>query len=88
MICNVFKPKRKTDGKKSLLSRPVQVFETANVAKTLINRGFEVDLPPAVPVCPKGEMVRDAGFEPAKCRWLSGTYGCSPTTGPTRYFVA
>ena len=42
----------------------------------------------AVAACPKGEMVRDAGFEPAKRRWLSGTYGCSPTTGPTTYFVA
>ena len=30
-------------------------------------------------------MVRDAGFEPAKRRWLSSTYGCSPTTGPTRF---
>ena len=47
------------------VSRPVQVIETANVAKTLINRGFEADLSHAVPVCPKGEMVRDAGFEPA-----------------------
>ncbi len=48
-----------------LLSRPVQVLKTANVAETLINRGFEADLSRAVPVCPKGEMVRDAGFEPA-----------------------
>ena len=70
------------------VSRPVQVLETANVAETLINRGFEADLSPAVPVCPKGEMVRDAGFEPAKRRWLSGTYGCSPTTGPTMLQVA
>jgi integrase len=70
------------------VSRPVQVLETANVTETLINRGFEADLSHAVPVCPKGEMVRDAGFEPAGHRWLSGTYGCSPTTGPTTYFVA
>jgi hypothetical protein len=48
-----------------LLSRPVQVLETANVAETLINRGFDADLSLVVPVCPKGEMVRDAGFEPA-----------------------
>ena len=47
------------------VSRPVQVLETANVAETLINRGFEADLSHSVPACPKGEMVRDAGFEPA-----------------------
>ena len=47
------------------VSRPVQVLETANVAETLINRGFEADLSRAVPACPKVEMVRDAGFEPA-----------------------
>jgi len=70
------------------VSRPVQVLETANVAETLINRGFEAALSRAVPVCPKGEMVRDAGFEPAKRRWLSGTYECSPTTGPTMLQVA
>jgi hypothetical protein len=70
------------------VSRAVQVLETANVAETLINRGFEADLSRVVPPCPKGEMVRDAGFEPAKRCWLSGTYGCSPTTGPTTYFVA
>ena len=75
-----------TDG--LLVSGPVQVLETANVAKTLMNRGFEADLSRAVPACPKGEMVRDAGFEPAKRCWLSGTYGCSPTTGPTMLQVA
>jgi hypothetical protein len=47
------------------VSPPVQVLETANVAETLINRGFEAALSHAVPACPKGEMVRDAGFEPA-----------------------
>ncbi len=47
------------------VSRPVQVLETANVAETLINRGFDGDLSRAVPPCPKGGMVRDAGFEPA-----------------------
>ena len=63
------------------VSRPVQVLETANVAETLINRGFEADLSRAVPGCPKAEMVRDAGFEPAdigltlvKPQLLAGTF--------------
>jgi integrase len=49
-----------------LLSRPVQPLETANVTETMINRGFEAALSHAVPSCPKVEMVRDAGFEPAE----------------------
>ncbi len=61
------------------VSRPVQVFETANVAETVINRGFEADFSSAAQACPKGEMVRDAGFEPAPypCRRF---WALSPAT--------
>jgi hypothetical protein len=51
-----------------LLSRPVQVLETASAAEPLINKGFDADLSPAVPVCPKSEMVRAAGFKSAIAR--------------------